>query len=44
MVLELEVSRENAEVCWMKDGVKVEESSNITIHMDGLIRKLIINI
>ncbi|XP_036426457.1 obscurin-like protein 1a isoform X2 [Colossoma macropomum] len=43
VVLELEVSRENAEVCWMKDGVKMEESSNITIHMDGLIRKLIIH-
>ncbi|XP_017571264.1 obscurin-like protein 1a isoform X2 [Pygocentrus nattereri] len=43
VVLELEVSRENAEVCWMKDGVKVEESSNITIHVDGLIRKLIIH-
>ncbi|XP_049335820.1 obscurin-like protein 1a isoform X2 [Astyanax mexicanus] len=43
VVLELEVSRENADVCWMKDGEKVEESSNITITVDGLIRKLIIH-
>ncbi|TRY90337.1 hypothetical protein DNTS_015230 [Danionella cerebrum] len=43
VVLELEVSRENAEVCWMKDGVKVEECSNITITEDGLIRKITIH-
>ncbi|KAF4112061.1 hypothetical protein G5714_006856 [Onychostoma macrolepis] len=43
VVLELEVSRDNAEVCWMKDGVKVEESSNITITENGLIRKLTIH-
>ncbi|XP_072539034.1 obscurin-like protein 1a [Salminus brasiliensis] len=43
VVLELEVSRENAEVCWMKNGVKVEESNNITITMDRLVRKLIIH-
>ncbi|XP_051568455.1 obscurin-like protein 1a isoform X2 [Myxocyprinus asiaticus] len=43
VVLELEVSRDNAEVCWMKDGVKVEESSNITLTENGLIRKLTIH-
>ncbi|KAI2663414.1 Obscurin-like protein 1 [Labeo rohita] len=43
VVLELEVSRDNAEVCWMKDGVKVEESSNITITENGLTRKLTIH-
>lgn len=43
VVLELEVSRDNAEVCWMKDGVKVEESSNITITENGLVRKLTIH-
>ncbi len=43
LVLELEVSHDNAEVCWMKDGVKVEESSNITITENGLIRKLTIH-
>uniref|UniRef100_A0A8C2A311 Obscurin like cytoskeletal adaptor 1a n=1 Tax=Cyprinus carpio TaxID=7962 RepID=A0A8C2A311_CYPCA len=43
VVLELEVSRDNAEVCWMKDGVKLEESSNITITENGLIRKLTIH-
>lgn len=42
-MLELEVSRDNAEVCWMKDGVKVDESSNITITEDGLVRKLTIH-
>ncbi|KAI4883548.1 hypothetical protein NFI96_026922, partial [Prochilodus magdalenae] len=43
VVLELEVSRENAEVCWMKNGVKVEENSNITVEMEGLVRKLVIH-
>lgn len=43
VILELEVSRENAEVCWMKDGMKVEESSNITITENGLIRKITIH-
>lgn len=43
VVLELEVSRSNAEVCWMKDGVKVEESSDITITDNGLVRKLTIH-
>uniref|UniRef100_A0A671LA03 Obscurin-like protein 1 n=1 Tax=Sinocyclocheilus anshuiensis TaxID=1608454 RepID=A0A671LA03_9TELE len=43
VVLELEVSCDNAEVCWMKDGVKVEESSNITITENGLVRKLTIH-
>lgn len=43
VVLELEVSHDNAKVCWMKDGVKVEESSNITITENGLIRKLTIH-
>ncbi|KTG01853.1 hypothetical protein cypCar_00017644, partial [Cyprinus carpio] len=43
VVLELEVSRDNAEVCWMKDGVKLEESNNITITENGLIRKLTIH-
>ncbi|XP_056605844.1 obscurin-like protein 1a [Triplophysa dalaica] len=43
VVLELEVSRNNADVCWMKDGVNVEESSNITITENGLVRKLTIH-
>lgn len=43
VVLELEVSRNNANVCWMKDGVNVEESSNITITEKGLVRKLTIH-
>ncbi|XP_076872111.1 obscurin-like protein 1a isoform X2 [Brachyhypopomus gauderio] len=42
LVLELQVSRENAEVCWMKGGVKVEEDSNVTISKDGLVRRLIL--
>lgn len=43
VIIELEVSRENAEVCWMKDGMKVEESSNITITENGLKRKITIH-
>ncbi|XP_066519296.1 obscurin-like protein 1a [Hoplias malabaricus] len=43
VVLELEVSRENAEVSWMKDGVKMNESNNVSIIVDGLVRKLIIH-
>ncbi|KAK1798804.1 hypothetical protein P4O66_007084 [Electrophorus voltai] len=40
LFLELQVSRENAEVCWMKDGVKVEEDSDVTVTVEGLVRKL----
>uniref|UniRef100_A0A8C8EII2 Obscurin-like protein 1 n=1 Tax=Oncorhynchus tshawytscha TaxID=74940 RepID=A0A8C8EII2_ONCTS len=42
IVLEIEVSRFNAEVIWMKDGGEVEESSDVTITEDGLIRRLTI--
>ncbi|XP_062852863.1 obscurin-like protein 1a [Trichomycterus rosablanca] len=43
VVLELNVSRENAEVCWIRNGIKLEENSNVSIVADGLVRKLIIH-
>lgn len=42
IVLEIEVSRSSAEVKWWLNGKKVEESSNVTITEDGLIRRLTI--
>ncbi|XP_016375660.1 LOW QUALITY PROTEIN: obscurin-like [Sinocyclocheilus rhinocerous] len=41
--LECEVSRPNAEVSWKKDGVEIEENSNITITEDGTSRQLTIH-
>ncbi|XP_028810796.1 obscurin-like protein 1a isoform X2 [Denticeps clupeoides] len=43
IVLECKVSRPNAQVCWMKDTEEVQQSSNITITEDGLIRRLTIH-
>ncbi|TMS11465.1 Obscurin-like protein 1 [Larimichthys crocea] len=43
IVLEIEMSRPNAEVKWWLNGREVEESSNITITQDGLIRRLTIH-
>uniref|UniRef100_A0A667WA79 Obscurin like cytoskeletal adaptor 1a n=1 Tax=Myripristis murdjan TaxID=586833 RepID=A0A667WA79_9TELE len=43
VVLEVEVSRTSAEVKWWLDGREIEESSNITITEDGLIRRLTIH-
>ncbi|KAM3585641.1 uncharacterized protein V6R79_023469 [Siganus canaliculatus] len=43
VVLEVEVSRLNADVRWLLNGREVEESSNITITEDGLIRRLTIH-
>lgn len=43
IVLEIEVSRPSAEVKWWLNGREVEESSNITITEDGLIRRLTIH-
>uniref|UniRef100_A0A3Q2E3N7 Obscurin like cytoskeletal adaptor 1a n=1 Tax=Cyprinodon variegatus TaxID=28743 RepID=A0A3Q2E3N7_CYPVA len=43
IVLEIEVSRPTAEVKWLLDGKKIEQSSDITIVEDGLFRRLIIN-
>lgn len=42
IVLEIKVSRTNAEVKWWLNGKEVEESSNVTITEDGLIRRLTI--
>ncbi|XP_034740737.1 obscurin-like protein 1 isoform X6 [Etheostoma cragini] len=43
LVLDCEVSRSNAEVNWKKNGEEVEDSKNITILEDGVIRQLTIH-
>ncbi|XP_073503404.1 obscurin-like protein 1 isoform X3 [Phyllobates terribilis] len=42
VILSCEVSRENAKVCWYKDGVEVEESEDLVLELDGKHRRLII--
>ncbi|XP_076016628.1 obscurin-like protein 1 [Genypterus blacodes] len=42
-VLECEVSRANAEVTWKKNGEEVEDSRNVTILEDGVMRQLTIH-
>ncbi|XP_041637515.1 obscurin-like protein 1a [Cheilinus undulatus] len=42
IVLEIEVSRLNAEVKWWLNGKEIQESSNIAITVDGLIHRLTI--
>ncbi|XP_060923370.1 obscurin-like protein 1a [Limanda limanda] len=43
IVMEINVSRPNAEVRWWLDGEEVEESCNVTMTEDGLIRRLTIH-
>lgn len=43
MILEIEVSRPNAEVKWLINGEEIQQSSNVTITEDGLIRHLTIH-
>lgn len=43
LVLDCEVSRSNAEVTWKKNGEEVEDSRNITILEDGVIRQLTVH-
>lgn len=43
LVLDCEVSRSNAEVIWKKNGEEVEDSRNITILEDGVMRQLTIH-
>ncbi|KAM9836161.1 obscurin-like protein 1a [Aulostomus maculatus] len=43
IVLEIEVSRPNAEVTWWRNGKEIEESSSTVITEDGLIRRLTIH-
>lgn len=40
LVLDCEVSRPNAEVTWKKNGEEVEDSRNITMFEDGVMRQL----
>uniref|UniRef100_A0A3B3DV51 Obscurin-like protein 1 n=1 Tax=Oryzias melastigma TaxID=30732 RepID=A0A3B3DV51_ORYME len=43
LVLDCEVSRPNAKVTWKKNGEEVEDSRNITIFDDGVVRQLTIH-
>lgn len=43
IVLEIQVSRPNAEVKWWLNGREIEESSNVTITEDGLTHRLTIH-
>ncbi|XP_076603670.1 obscurin-like protein 1 [Chaetodon auriga] len=43
LVLDCEVSRSNADVTWKKNGEEVEDSRNITILEDGVMRQLTIH-
>ncbi|XP_037645176.1 obscurin-like protein 1 isoform X18 [Sebastes umbrosus] len=43
LVLDCEVSRSNAEVTWKKNGEEVEDSRNITILEDGVLRQLTVH-
>ncbi|XP_063285408.1 obscurin-like protein 1 isoform X3 [Pelobates fuscus] len=43
VVLSCEVSRENAQVCWSRDGMKLEESENIIMESEGKHRWLVIH-
>ncbi|XP_035029687.2 uncharacterized protein obsl1b isoform X1 [Hippoglossus stenolepis] len=43
LVLDCEVSRSNAEVIWKKNGEEIEDSRNITILDDGVVRQLTIH-
>lgn len=43
VVLEIEVSRPNAQVKWLVNGGEIRQSSNVTITEDGLVRRLTIH-
>lgn len=43
IVLEIEVSRPNAEVKWFVNDREIKEDSNVTITKDGRIRRLTIH-
>lgn len=43
LVLDCEVSRANAEVTWKRNGEEVEDSRNVTILEDMLLRQLTIH-
>ncbi|XP_020317865.1 obscurin-like protein 1 isoform X4 [Oncorhynchus kisutch] len=43
LVLDCEVSRSNATVNWKKNGEEMEESSNVTVIEDGVMRQLTIH-
>lgn len=43
IVMEIQVSRPNAEVTWKFNDEKIEENNNVTVEEDGLIRRLTIH-
>ncbi|XP_069554256.1 obscurin-like protein 1a [Brachyistius frenatus] len=43
IILEIKVSRPTAEVRWWLNGEEIQESSNVTITEDGLVRRLTIH-
>lgn len=43
LVLDCEVSRSNAEVTWKRNGEEIEDSRNITILEDGVMRQLTVH-
>ncbi|XP_061579892.1 obscurin-like protein 1 isoform X2 [Cololabis saira] len=43
LILDCEVSRPNAKVTWKKNGEEVEDSRNVTIFEDGVMRQLTIH-
>lgn len=43
LVLDCEVSRSNAEVTWKRNGEEIEDSRNVTILEDGVIRQLTVH-
>ncbi|XP_069473049.1 obscurin-like protein 1 isoform X2 [Ambystoma mexicanum] len=42
VVLSCQLSRENAQVRWYKDGVELEESEGVQLEVDGVHRRLVI--
>ncbi|XP_055022481.1 obscurin-like protein 1a [Boleophthalmus pectinirostris] len=43
IVLEVEVSRPSADVTWLLDGQQIQESPNVTMSAEGLVRRLTIH-
>lgn len=40
LVLSCEISNADAEVCWYRDGMEVEENDNLILEDDGIYRRL----
>lgn len=42
LVLNCEISKADAEVCWFCDGMEVEENDNLKLEDDGIYHRLVI--